>query len=98
MRRRFIHSGQGVVEVVNQGRGRNPGPFISGDYKPYDCPITGKTVDGKREHRENLARHGCRILEKGEVEWHRKTADEYRTREIERFVDRAISETAKEMT
>jgi len=43
-------------------------PYVSGDYGAYDCPITGRTIDGRKEHRENLEAHGCRIHEKGEFE------------------------------
>lgn len=32
----------------------------------YQCPITGREINGKRDHEENLARHGCRVLEDGE--------------------------------
>lgn len=42
-------------------------PQLAGDYQAYDCPITGKPVEGKAAHRENLKRHGCRLLEKGET-------------------------------
>lgn len=52
------------------------GPMISPDIAPYSCPITGKVIDGRMEHRENLARHDCRILEKGEVEHDRKRRSE----------------------
>lgn len=34
----------------------------------YQCPITGKDINGKRDHEANLARHGCRVLESGEAE------------------------------
>lgn len=98
MRRRFVHNGREVVEIVEQARGKNPGPFVSGDYQPYDCPITGRTIDGRKEHRENLARHGCRLLEKGETDWHRKTAEEYRARDYERAVDKALTQTMSELT
>lgn len=40
--------------------------YVSPDIKAYDCPITGKIIDGKKEHRENLKRTGCRNLEPGE--------------------------------
>lgn len=39
---------------------------ISSDYKGYSCPVTGKWVEGRAAHRENLKRTGCRLLEKGE--------------------------------
>lgn len=43
-----------------------PTPQIAGDYEAYECPITGKPVEGRAAHRENLKRHGCRVLEPGE--------------------------------
>ena len=41
-------------------------PAIRGDYAGYTCPISGKWIEGRRAHQENLARNGCRILEPGE--------------------------------
>lgn len=41
-------------------------PRIVMDYAGYSCPITGNWIEGKRAHEENLARHGCRVLETGE--------------------------------
>lgn len=43
-------------------------PAVQGDYPPYECPITGKSVEGRRAHLENLKRHNCRLLEPGERE------------------------------
>ena len=34
----------------------------------YRCPITNELITTKQQHEHNLARHGCRILETGEVE------------------------------
>lgn len=42
------------------------GPILLGDYSAYDCPVTGKIVEGRSAHSENLKRQGCRLLEKGE--------------------------------
>ena len=42
-------------------------PAIRTDYPGYSCPVTGKWVEGRAAHRENLARTGCRILEPGET-------------------------------
>lgn len=36
------------------------------DIDGYDCPITGKFISSRAEHRENLKRTGCRNLEPGE--------------------------------
>ncbi len=43
-------------------------PAIIGDYAPYQCPVTGKWIEGRKAHEENLKRTGCRILEPGESE------------------------------
>jgi len=44
------------------------GFFVVSDYAAYECPITGKPVEGRAAHRENLKQHGCRVLERGERE------------------------------
>lgn len=41
-------------------------PRFSVDQTDYTCPITGKWVGSVHEHRNNLARHNCRVLETGE--------------------------------
>jgi putative FmdB family regulatory protein len=43
-------------------------PAVLGDYPPYTCPITGKLIEGRRAHQENLKRHGCRVFEAGEID------------------------------
>lgn len=43
-------------------------PMIAMDYTGYTCPVTGDWVEGRRAHRENLKKHGCRVLEPGERE------------------------------
>lgn len=43
-------------------------PRVIADYAGYNCPITGKWIEGRRAHEENLKRHGCRVLEAGETE------------------------------
>jgi hypothetical protein len=43
-------------------------PAVRGDYEGYSCPVTGKWVEGRKAHQENLARQGCRVLETGEKE------------------------------
>jgi putative FmdB family regulatory protein len=40
---------------------------ITPDYAGYHCPVTGKWVEGRVAHEENLKRHGCRLLEPGET-------------------------------
>jgi len=43
-------------------------PAVHGDYQGYECPVTGKWIEGRRAHEENLKRTGCRVLEPGETE------------------------------
>ena len=66
-------------------------PMVRGDYQAYNCPITGKLIDGRAAHRENLARHGCRVLESGETE----SVKRYRQAQ-ELQLDRALDATAEE--
>lgn len=48
-------------------------PMVKGDYPGYACPITGKWIEGRRAHEENLKKHGCRVLESGETESAKRT-------------------------
>lgn len=41
-------------------------PMVSVDYPAYQSPATGKWVEGRRQHEEDLRRSGCRLLEPGE--------------------------------
>ena len=66
-------------------------PFIQPDYAPYDCPITGKRIEGRKEHEANLRAHGCRVLESGET---RSTSAAAKASD-EAFFDR-IAESAAE--
>ena len=34
----------------------------------YRCPITNEPITTKQQHINNLAKHGCRVLETGETE------------------------------
>jgi hypothetical protein len=69
-------------------------PMIAGDYKPYECPITGKTIDGRIEHKQNLEQHGCRVHEKGEFEDVKKNGVKDRNAEIDRAIDRSVDAIA----
>jgi len=69
-------------------------PRLNLDYPGYSCPITGKWVEGRREHRENLEKHGCRVLEAGEVaefDRDRKREEAELGRKIEDSVGSAIA-------
>jgi hypothetical protein len=36
-----------------------PTPQVIGDIAPYQSPVTGEVISGKRAKRDDLARHGC---------------------------------------
>lgn len=68
-------------------------PLFTVDHTGYDCPVTGKWVGSKSEHRDNLKRTGCRVLESGETEAtvRRRVAEEAEfDRKIEDTVEKEI--------
>lgn len=70
-------------------------PYVVGDYAPYECPVTGKMIEGRRQHLENLKETGCRLLEPGESDNYRKSlvkADEEFEAKIEATADQLITE------
>ena len=56
----------------------------------YDCPITGEWIGSKHAHENNLAKHGCRVLETGEKE----AAAKFRAKQEQDF-DQKIEETVE---
>jgi hypothetical protein len=69
-------------------------PAVIGDYAPYECPVTGKMIEGRKAHEENLKRTGCRILEPGEAEAHKRSlaqADVDLDNRVEATVDEFIA-------
>jgi putative FmdB family regulatory protein len=68
-------------------------PRVRGDIPAYDCPVTGKRIEGRKAHRENLARTGSRVFEPGEREAaarRRKASDEALERSVGDTVEAAI--------
>jgi len=68
-------------------------PMFTVDQTGYTCPITDKWIGSKREHQNNLAIHGCRVLETGEKEAtikSRQLADEAFDKSIDQTVEREI--------
>ena len=66
-------------------------PLVRGDIPGYDCPVTGKWIEGRRAHEENLRRQGCRVLEHGETEGARR-----HTAASEAAFDASIDATVEE--
>ena len=65
--------------------------MVRGDFAGYSCPITGKWIEGRRAHEENLARHGCRVLESGETEQAKRNAAAADDAFAERIAETAVS-------
>lgn len=80
------------VTLPERGDSWGKGGFLlSSDYQGYTCPVTGTWIEGRAAHRENLKRHGCRILEKGEKEEARNTRERELERAIERTADAMVA-------
>jgi hypothetical protein len=67
-------------------------PAVRGDYAGYSCPRTGRWIEGRRAHEENLKRLGCRVFEAGE----RQEFDANKKREAAAF-DARIENTVEEL-
>jgi putative FmdB family regulatory protein len=68
---------------------------VFSDYETYSCPITGKPIEGKKAHLENLRAHGCRIYEPGETsDFIKRKAERERafTRRTEEIVEKSARE------
>lgn len=66
-------------------------PRIVTDYPGYVSPVTGRWVEGRAAHREDLAVSGCRILEPGEREAYEQ-ASRRRDLDLDRKVDGSVEE------
>ena len=67
-------------------------PNVQGDYPGYECPVTGRWIEGRKAHQENLERHGCRVLEKGETEDQKR-----RLAEEDQKLETALGDTVGEL-
>lgn len=71
-------------------------PMVLGDYAPYSCPITGRPVEGRRAHIENLKKHGCRILEPGESDQVRRNRANFE-KKLDQEIERTVEQVAREI-
>jgi len=46
-------------EPMNQGPWKPVTPMTFGDIEPYQSPVTGEYVSGRRAKRDDLEKHGC---------------------------------------
>jgi hypothetical protein len=72
-------------------------PMVVGDYAPYECPVTGKMIEGRYAHTENLKNTGCRILEKGEREDKKKNALNSVLEKMDATIDKCVDEVAAQI-
>lgn len=72
-------------------------PRVAADYPGYECPVTGKWVEGRRQHQENLKRTGCRLLEPGETEQYKRDLPKRREQELEKAVNTAVDNAARDL-
>lgn len=68
--------------------------FAQPDLSGYSCPITGKWIDGRRAHVENLKQRGCRVLEAGETRDFVKAREE-RQRDFDKRTDAIVEKAAR---
>lgn len=86
-----------AVQHTDSKRAHLPAPQISPDYAAYDCPVTGRMIEGRRAHRENLKQHGCRVLEPGETEQHRRERPRQKEAALNKAIEDCTMEAAKEL-
>lgn len=85
---RVCECGAGMTRIVTAAH-------VAPDYPGYECPVTGKWIEGRVAHQENLRRTGSRLLEPGETEASRRglrEADATLEKEVGQTVDRLIAE------
>ena len=72
-------------------------PMVSGDYETYNCPITGRQIEGKAAHNANLLKHDCRIQEKGEFEDVKKNGQNRINAEMDKAIDKSVDAIASQI-
>jgi len=68
MRRRYRYINGVLTEVPWASKPSAAAPFVWNDLPAYESPIDGRVIDGRRQRRDDLARHGCRPYEGREQE------------------------------
>ncbi len=70
--------------------------MVAVDYPAYVSPATGKVVEGKKAHMEDLKRSGCRLLEPGERQDMGRRQKEAEAKE-DKMIDTMVETTFAEM-
>ena len=84
-----------LCECGKQAEKQLSAPFVQTDIMPYQSPIDGRYVGGKRARREDLRRSGCVEWEPGvreEAAQRRARAEEALDRGLEQTLDAEISQ------
>lgn len=89
-----LHWSQFCPECFSRMVRLMPAPRIQMDYQGYTCPITGKWIEGRRAHEENLRKHGCRVLESGEHESNIRRREQEAAALEDKIADTAAREIA----
>lgn len=71
-------------------------PMVAVDYPAYISPASGKLIEGKKAHLEDLKRTGCRLLEPGERQDMDRRKKEIAVKEDAR-IDHMVETTFAEM-
>ena len=71
-------------------------PMVAVSKIEYRCPITNAPITTKQQHENNLAKHGCRILETGEVEQAKRKRVES-NRELDRKIESEVEKLVETM-
>lgn len=63
---------------------------VAADYEGYECPVSGKWIEGRKAHEENLKRTGCRVFEEGERKEFLRNK-ERRNKEFDAMVEESVA-------
>lgn len=72
-------------------------PMVAPDYPGYISPASGKWIEGRRAHIEDLKRTGCRIYEPGETEEFIKNMEKRKRENVMRGVEAAVTAAARDL-
>jgi hypothetical protein len=102
VKRRFVIRDGSVVEIpvserLRGERSAGEGLQIINDINPYASPVDDRYIGSRREHREDLKRNRCHVLERGEKEHFQKNFNRDSEARMERFVDSAVDGVARDL-
>lgn len=71
-------------------------PMVAIDYPAYESPATGKWIEGKKAHLEDLKQSGCRLMEPGEqADMQKRVKAEDKA--LDTFVDNSVDKVFAEI-